>query len=120
MLATPSKDVIDEYYNKLIQIRSEHSIHQSINIVGALVNPNDITKKLVVSIPRGEYCFCHIRILYSYLMTPRSQVNIRINCRYLKLVEQIINHWQWICILTRHFIQQTIVNTHSYGPVLLT
>src|ERR1043165_9679636 len=53
------------------------------------------------------------------LVITRPQINLRIIAGALKLVKEIINARKRVTVLDGHFVQLTVINTHTKAPILL-
>ena len=66
---------------------------------GALVSPNDITTKFIMTIPSSKGCFQNVTISDSKLMITLYDFYLRQMDHTLKLVKQVINLGDGILIL---------------------
>ncbi|MFS7995869.1 hypothetical protein Hanom_Chr12g01123131 [Helianthus anomalus] len=70
------QDVVDEYYNELVQIRLAYSVHQIHEYCGCVCQPKRHDQKLIVPISSPKGCLRDILFSNSQLVISRSQINL--------------------------------------------
>jgi len=84
------QDVIKKYNKKLIEIRSEHSIHEIHECSWCIGQAKRHNQEFIVRLPAGSKCgFWNIFFSNLQLMIARSQIYFRINSSLLRLADRI-------------------------------
>ena len=72
-----------------------------------------------MTIPSSELYIRYILTYQPKLLMPRPQFNLRKVACPLELIKQVNNSRERIFIINGHFIELSVVNTHSKRPILL-
>ena len=102
--------VINEKNNKLIQMQTQHTIHQAHKCSWSIGQTKWNYNKLIMPMFGLESCLVNFLLFDPYLVLFGSQVNLREHCFSLQLIKQLINPQQWIPILNGHFVQFPVFN----------
>lgn len=89
------------------------------NIAGKLVNPNDVTKNLVMTIMSTESSLRDVFILNLQLMVPITLIYLWEHSLSRQLIKRIIDLWQCVLILDRYLVKSTVVNTELLWIICL-
>ena len=111
--------VINEHNDKLIQIDTQHTIHQTHKGSWSINQIEWNYNKLIMPIPGPECSLVYILLFDAYLMVSSSQVNLREHYCSLQLNKQAINPRQKVSILYSHFFQLPIINAQSDGTIII-
>jgi hypothetical protein len=74
-----NQNVVNEHYEKLVEILHEHFIHEVHKIGGGIGQPKRHHGVFIQSVTGGESGFGDIRLSYFQLMVFSSEINLREN-----------------------------------------
>ena len=113
------QNVVNKYYNKLIQIRLEYPMHEVHECYWRIRQSKGHHLELKVLIQRPKRCLRDICLPNPQLMVTNVKFYFGVDSCPSQLIKQVINSQQWIPILDRNPIQLSVVNAQSKGLVFL-
>jgi hypothetical protein len=98
------KDVVNEDYDKLIQLFHKYLTHEIHEKGGCVRQSKRHHGELILSVPGDKCSLLNVRLLDSQLVITRPQVYLGEVFGPLKLVEEVIDSREWILVFDCNFI----------------
>jgi hypothetical protein len=105
------QDVVNEYHDKLIQIRHEHRIHQVHEMCKSIGESKRHNQILIQPIPGREGSLRDIFLTDLDLMITQTEIDLRKDSYTRKLIKENVDAGQWVLVLDGDDIQRPVVNT---------
>jgi hypothetical protein len=105
------QDVINEYHDKLVQLRHEYRVHQVYEMCRSIGESKRHNQILIQPVSGRE---CSLRNVFwtdLYLMITRSKVDLREDLSIDKLIKENVDAGQRIFVLDSDGIQRPVINT---------
>ena len=112
-------NVINEYYDKRVKVFMEDSVHEIHKCSSCICETKWHNQELIMTITGSKGRLLNIFIPTPKMMVTLTKINLWLETRPLKLVEQVIYSGKWILILDSDFIELPIIDTHSKGSIFL-
>jgi hypothetical protein len=105
------QDVVDEYHDKLVQLRHEYGVYQVHEMCRSIGESKQHNQILVQPIPGGEGSLRNVFQTDFDLMITRTKIDLGKDFSTSKLIEKNVDVRQRIFILEGDGIQGPIINT---------
>jgi hypothetical protein len=105
------QDVVDEYHDKLVQLRHEYGVYQVHEMCRSIGESKQHNQILVQPIPGGEGSLRNVFQTDFDLMITRTKIDLGKDFSTSKLIEKNVDARQRIFILEGDGIQGPIINT---------
>jgi hypothetical protein len=105
------QDVVNEYHNKLIQLRHEYKVHhghEKGRSIGESKRHNQISIQHILG---GEHSLRNIFWMDLNLGITRTKIDLEKDFSTGNLIEKNVDAGQWIFVLYGDGIQRSVVNT---------
>jgi hypothetical protein len=113
------EDVIQIYNHKGIGEGPQDVIHQPHEGGWGIRQAKGHDQPLEKTFFRLESSLPYISLFYGDLVVVRLQINLTKVLGPLELVEKVINLGNWVPIPDCDFVQSSVINTKSPGPIFL-
>ena len=113
------QDIIREYQHIFIQLLDEYVRHQTIKGSECICQSKRNDIKFVVVIPCVKSYLWYIFLLNPDLIISKFEINLCVDARIVKSIQQFIYSGDGILVFDSALIQSPIVNAHSKGAILL-
>jgi hypothetical protein len=104
------QDVINEHYDKLVQLRHEYRVHQVHEMCGGIGESKRHNQILIQPVPGRE---CGLRNVFQAdlnLVITQTKIDLSEDCSTSKLIKKNIDAGQGIFVLDGDSIQGAIIN----------
>ena len=110
---TEHQDIIqiDDYNG--VQFLFEHVVQEAHEGRGSIGQTEGKNEELVEAITSAEGGLVDIVIMDLDLVVSGAEVDFAEDLGIVETVKQLIDSWQWVCILDCLFIEGTIINAHA-------
>jgi hypothetical protein len=105
------EDVVNEYHNKLVQLRHEYGVHQVHEICRSIGESKRHNQILIQLIPGGEGSLRDVFWADHDLMITQTKIDLGKDLCTDKLIEKNVDVGQCIFILDSDSIQGPVINT---------
>jgi hypothetical protein len=105
------QDVINEYHDKLVQLRHEYGVHHVHEICRSIGESNRHNQILIQPIPSGEGGLRNVFRVDLNLIITRTKIDIEKDFSTSKLIEKNVDVGQRIFVLDSDDIQMPVINT---------
>jgi hypothetical protein len=105
------QDVINEYHDKLVQLRHEHRVHQVHEMCRSIGESKRHNQILVQPVPGREGSLRDIFRTDHDLMITQTKINLGKNSCTGKLIKENVDVGQWVLVLDGDGIQRSVLNT---------
>lgn len=98
------QDIIYEYDDKFVK-EGTYFVHQFHNGYKGICKPKWNHKKIIMFVLCMEGYLRDIRLPDFQLVVTQSQINLRKERGFVKLIKQVVNSWQRVSVLYGYFIK---------------
>jgi hypothetical protein len=105
------QDVINEYHDKLVQLRHEYGVHQVHEMCMSIGESKRHNQILIQPVSGRECSLRNVFLMDLDLMITRPKIDLGEDSSTGKLIEENVNAGQRIFVLDRDSIQGLIIDT---------
>jgi hypothetical protein len=113
------QDVINEYHDKLVQLRHDYGVHQIHEMCRSIDESIQHNQILIQPVPSRECSLRNIFWMDLDLMITRPKINLREDLSTSKLIKENVDAGQKIFVLNGDGIQRPVIDTQPQRLILL-